>query len=207
MNYKTAQTMMLFIGFALIFPMRAVAAELTLEAEKTSVAVGETLNINVNLSGNEPTVGTDLVLKYDPKIVQVIGVESNQLYPVYNPAASSRMNASTGTIKLSGSANFGKPVNANGTFAMLKVKMLMSGTATLQISYKKGSTTLSGVLGTNGQELLSFAPKALTIKVTGDMKKQSTSVQSSNSNPVLGFFQTVVASVSTFFKSMFSWVK
>lgn len=207
MKIKTAQTMMLFVGFALIFPMRALAAELTLEAEKTSVVAGEMFNVNVNLSGKEPTVGTDLVLTYDPKIVQIIGVESNQLYPVYNPAASSRVNASTGTVKLSGSANFGKPVNADGTFAMLKVKTLAPGSATMSISYKKGSTTLSGVLGKNGQELLSSAPKALTIKVTGDVKKQSTSAQSPNSNPVLGFFQTVVDSVSTFFKSMFSWVK
>lgn len=207
MKINTAQTIVFVTSVALMFPMPAFAAELTLEAEKTSVAVGETLNVNVNLSGKELTVGTDLVLTYDPKIVQITGVESNQLYPVYNPAASSRVNASTGTVKLSGSANFGKPVSADGTFAMLKIKTLAPGSATMSISYKKGSTTLSGVLGKNGQELLSSAPKALTIKVTGDMKKQSTSTQSSNSNPVFGFFQTIADSVSTFFKSMFSWVK
>lgn len=206
MKMTTAQTMMFLVGVMLFFPTQSFAAELKLEAEKSSVAVGEPLSVNVNLSGKEETVGTDLVLTYDPKIIQVLGVEDNKLYPVYNPAGSSRVNASTGTVKLSGSANFGKPVSADGTFAMLKMKALAPGSATLTISYKKGNTTLSGVLGKNGQELLNTAPKVLTITVAGNAQKQE-KISSSSSNPVFGFFQTIANSVTNFFRSLFSWVK
>lgn len=191
-------------SMVLVMPTHAYAAELTLEADKSSVAVGETLNVNVNLSGREPTIGTDLVMTYDSKMLQVLGVEGNMLYPVYNPAASSRVNASTGTIKLSGSASLGKPVNADGIFGTIKLKALIPGSAKLTISYKKGSTSLSGVLGKDGQELLSSAPKPLTITVSGDVSKQSKSL---SSNPVVGFFQTVIASVIGFFKPLFFWVK
>lgn len=205
MNFKSAQTMIVLAGIVLFFPSQARAAELKLEAEKTSFAVGETIHVNVNLSGKEETVGTDLVLTYDPKAVQVVGIDDNQLYPVYNPPASSRVNASMGTIKLSGSANFGKPVMADGTFAMVKLKALAPGSATLSISFKKGNTTLSGVLGKNGQELLSAAPKPLTLTITGEDLKQAKKTLGSNASA--GFFQTVVSSVVAFFKSLFSWVK
>ncbi len=206
MKLNTAQTIACVIGLLVLFPTRSFAAELKLEAEKATLAVGETMNVNVNVSGKEPTVGIDLVLSYDPKVFQVLGVEDNAMYPVYNPSKTSRVNASTGTIKLSGSANFGKPINAEGTFAMIKLKALVPGQATFSISYKKGNTTLTGVLGKNGEELLSTAPKALTIAVTGDVKKSATSV-STNSNPVIELIQTITQSVSTFFQSLFSWVK
>lgn len=207
MNMNPARTMLFFAGIALIFPVQSFAAELHFEAEKTSLAVGESININVNLSGKEETVGTDLVVMYDPKALQVIGVEDNQLYPVYNPPASSRVNASTGTIKMSGSANFGKPVSADGTFAMLKLKALAPGSATLSISFKKGNTTLSGILGKNGQELLSATPKPFILSITSKATEQKGTSSSASTNVVTGFFQTMIDSVASFFKSLFSWVK
>ncbi len=194
----------LVTSMALVMPMHVYAAELTLEADKSSVAVGKTLNVNVNLRGRESTIGTDLVMTYDPKMLQVLGVEGNTLYPVYNPAASSRVNASTGTIKLSGSASLGKPVNADGTFGIIRLKALVSGSSQLTISYQKGSTSLSGVLGKNGQELLNSAPKPLTITTSGDVPKQPKTL---SLNPVVGFFQTVMTSMIGFFTSLFSWTK
>jgi len=205
MNIRAAQTMIFACGMMVVFPVQVRAAQMNLEAEKTSFAVGETINVNVNLSGGEPTVGTDLVLTYDPKAVQILGVEENKLYPVYNPTPSSRVNAATGMIKMSGSANFGQPITADGTFAMVKVKGLSAGTTSLSLSYKKGSTTLSGVLGKDGQELLSVVPKPIQLTISGTSTK--TKQSQTDKNIVFGFFQNIATSVSRFFSSLFSWVK
>lgn len=198
--------MILVCGMMVVFPVQTYAAQMSFEAEKTSFAVGDTVNVNVNLSGGEPTVGTDLVLTYDPKAVQILGVEDNKLYPVYNPAPSSRVNAASGIMKMSGSAHFGQPISADGTFAMIKVKGLSAGTTSLSISYKKGSTTLSGVLGKDGQELLSAAPKPIQLTISGEAGVKAKQSQT-DENIVFGFFQNMATSVSKFFSSLFSWVK
>lgn len=158
-------TASIFCASAFLSPS-AFAAELSLKADKPALAVGEITRVDVILSGGEPTLGTDIVLLYDPKTLEITGVENGALYPAYQPSAGKRINSGDGKITLSGSAGINQPVSASGVFASLSIKALKGGQAKISFDYLPNSTNKTGVIDFSGKELLTSPPKEIILNIS-----------------------------------------
>lgn len=152
--------------FALLLPARAaLAAELTLTTDKPSPKVNERFNVTIALSGNDQTLGTDMVLRYDPHRLIAQEVREGTLYPTYNPAGEARVNKETGIVVLSGSTGVGQSVPANGVFGTISLVALKDGNTSIALDYEPGATNKTGVVGPSGEELVTRAPSPLSITV------------------------------------------
>lgn len=141
------------------------AADLKLVSDKSKILVGDKLSVKIFLSGSEETLGSDVILLFDPQVLNAETITPSKLYPTYNPAGKSRIDTVKGKILLSGSAGIGKSVAALGEFATIDFKALKPGSTSLKFDYEKGSTTKTGVVSPSGKELLVSQPNALSINV------------------------------------------
>lgn len=158
------------VGIAALLYFQPVhAAEVSLHASNSSPKVNERFTVTISLSGNDQTLGTDIVLLYDPSYLVAEAVVEGTLYPTYNPASSARINKDAGLVVLSGSTGFGQAAPANGVFGTVSFVPIKDGVAQVSVDYEPGATNKTGVVGPDGGELLTSAPMPLTITV----KRQS----------------------------------
>lgn len=166
---KTSTKLVITLAFAFLwtglFSKPILAADIRFGEVKGKLTVGIQTTIPVKLSGGEMTLGTDLVISFDPQKIQVVRVEGGSLYPSYNPVEKQRIDEEKGLITISGSATYGKLVKAEGDFAAINLVPLSSGKTTLQIKYTKGSTTETGVIDQKGNDLLSTEPPPLILEI------------------------------------------
>ena len=141
------------------------AAEFILQASETSVVVGKTFTVTVNLTGGEPTLGTDMVLSFDPDRLIVKIIQTSPLYPTYNPVGEKRIDQENGVVTLSGSGGIGQEVSAEGEFATIMFKAIKPGQATIGVDYTPGETNKSGIIDPKGAELMSVAPSPVTLVI------------------------------------------
>lgn len=160
----------LFLGIIAVVPLHVVqAAELSLVTSTPSPKINERFTVTINLAGNDQTLGTDVVLRYDPAYLIAEEISEGTLYPTYNPEKSARVNKETGFIVLSGSTGFGQVVPANGVFSTISFVALKEGKTAIALEYEQGMTNKTGVVSPMGEELLTSAPTPLSITV----KRQS----------------------------------
>lgn len=172
----------LLLGIPGVVPFHAVyAAQLSLATTTPSPKVNEQFTVTINLAGNDQTLGTDVVLRYDPMYLIAQEVSEGTLYPTYNPAGAARVNKESGLIVLSGSTGFGQSVPANGVFGAVSFVAIKDGKAVVTLEYEPGTTNKTGVISPNGEELLTNAPTPLAITI----KRQSLF------GALLSFFQSL----------------
>jgi hypothetical protein len=122
-------------------------------AQKT-VKVNEDFEVELTLDTKSvATSGTDVIINYDPTLVQILTVRPGLLYQEY---PVSEVDAAAGKIGLSGIATPPKTFSGKGTLAYLKVRGLKTGTAIFAIEFTKGETTDSNVVqaGSGGKDIL-----------------------------------------------------
>ncbi len=155
------------IGTALFFlsVTPAYAASLTLTSDKTTVKPGEQVMVTVFLSGNEPTFGTDVIVNYDPQLLTVQQITPTSLYPSYQPEEIMNILQTPGIITLSGSSSLESPVPAEGIFATISFTAQKTGTLKIGFQFDQSSTTKSGVIGSDGTELLTTVSEPLNITI------------------------------------------
>lgn len=155
-----------FLGIVLRIPFRSVyAAQLSVAATNNSPKVNERFTISINIAGNDQTLGTDVVLRYDPAYLVVEDVSEGTLYPTYSPSGDARINKEAGVAVLSGSTGFGQSVQANGVFGTVSLIPIKDGKTNVIVDYEPGATNKTGVVGPAGEELLTSAPTPLAITV------------------------------------------
>ncbi len=185
MNMRHTIVRMLFVvslGVVALVPFRTMyAAEVFLSTANASPKINERFMVTVNLAGNDQTLGTDIVLRYDPARLIAQEVTEGTLYPTYNPAGAARVNKESGLIVLSGSTGLGQSVPANGVFGSVSFVTLKEGTTSIMLDYEPGMTNKTGVINPSGEELLTSAPTPLAITV----KRQSLF------GTLLSFFQSL----------------
>ena len=153
-----------------LVPFRTIyAAEVFLATANASPKINERFIVTVNLSGNDQTLGTDVILRYDPKYLIAQDVSEGTLYPTYNPAGAARVNKDAGLVVLSGSTGVGQSVPANGVFGSASFVALKDGKTNITLEYEPGMTNKTGVISPTGEELLTIKPLPLSITV----KRQS----------------------------------
>lgn len=160
----------LLFGIVAFIPFHAVhAAQVSLTTTTPSPKVNEQFTVTVNLAGNDQTLGTDVILRYDPTHLVVQEVAEGTLYPTYNPAGEARVNKEAGLVVLSGSTGFGQTVPASGVFGSVAFVALKEGKTAIVLEYEPGMTNKTGVISPTGTELLTTKPLPLSVTV----KRQS----------------------------------
>ena len=122
-------------------------------AQKT-VKVGEEFEVELTLdTKGVGTSGTDVIVDYDPTLVEVLNVRPGLLYQKY---PLNEVDATSGKIGFSAVAEPPKTFSGKGTLAYLKLKALKTGTATFSIEFTKGETIDSNVVqaGSGGKDIL-----------------------------------------------------
>lgn len=170
------------LGIVALVPFHAVhAAQVSLTTTSPSPKVNERFAVTIALAGGDETLGTDVVLRYNPASLVVQEVMEGTLYPTYNPAGEARINKDAGLVVLSGSTGFGQSVQANGVFGSVSFVAIKDGKSAVTLDYEPGMTNKTGVIGSAGEELLTSAPAPLPITV----KRQSLF------GSLLSFFQSL----------------
>lgn len=155
----------LILVFSFLFVPQTFAANLLFKTGKANITAGDTFPVTVELTGGEPTLGTDVIIKYEPDMVEAESVKEGLLYPSYQPIPSKRINPVNGTVFISGTAQISKPVAANGSLATITFKALKTGQAEISFDYKEGATNKTGIVNFKGKNLLTSAPQNLTVAV------------------------------------------
>lgn len=116
-----------------------------LGADKDTYSVGETLTITVNvITDDKSVVGTDLVLHYNPNILEASasGIKKGTIYPEY-PLTS--IDPALGTIRISG-ITVGDGFKGSGLFATIDLKAKSAGQTSLSVEFQPGLTTDSNMV-------------------------------------------------------------
>lgn len=184
---KKISAFILIILFLLFIPTTVSASELKLSTPKKILSVGETFKVDINLTGAEATLGTDIIINYDPSFLEAISLEEGSLYPSYQPLPAKRISGNQGKIFLSGSANIGQPVKAEGIFGTTTFKSKKPGNTVISFDYDKTATNKTGVINFSGQNLLSGTPDTLPVDI-------------SSPNPVASFLKMLFSPFSKFFQ-------
>lgn len=172
----------LFFGLTTLVPFHVVqAAEVSLAIFTPSTKINEGFTVTINLAGNDLTMGTDIVLRYDPTRLIAQKVSEGTIYPTYNPAVTARINKDVGIIVLSGSTGVGQSVPANGVFGTISFVALKDGKTNITFEYEPGMTNKTGVISPTGEELLTTKPLPLSVTIK----------QPSFFGALLSFFQSL----------------
>ncbi len=144
-------------------------AGLSLESQKKELKAGESLDVDIVLStGNRQTIGTDVILHFDPKMLEVLTatgsaspVRAGSLYQDY-PANQLEP---SGRISFSGTS-LSQAFAGRGVLGSVTFKAVRSGTTTVKIDYQSGSSTDSNVTESNTARdiLISVQNLELSIK-------------------------------------------
>ncbi len=113
-----------------------------------SYKVGDSVFVTIRVAtGGRATNGTDLVLNYDPKILEASTSGAIRPGKIYSDYPILTVDPKTGTIRISGTTSAGsKAFNGIGVFATLNLKAISAGDTTLKVDFQKDSTTDSNVV-------------------------------------------------------------
>lgn len=122
---------------------------ISLKADKSSVKVGDQVSVSVNLSSDKLTVGTDVYISFDPKLlsVETVGADKapllvGNIYPSY---PLNTLDVQSGKIAASGISQDAGGVLANGLFGTIIFKAKAAGQTKIMVEFSPSSTTDSNV--------------------------------------------------------------
>lgn len=142
-------------------------AAIILSSAKSQYNVGEAVPVNVEVStGGRSTEGVDLVLNFDPKILEATAgaVTKGAIYPEYPQV---RVDNKAGSIQISGISGLsGRQFMGRGKFATINFKAKAAGQASLTVSFSLGKTDDSNIVeALSGNDILeSVSDLTLTVK-------------------------------------------
>ncbi|MDO8618715.1 MAG: cohesin domain-containing protein [Candidatus Daviesbacteria bacterium] len=132
-------------------------ASISLMAPKATISVGETDTVTINVSANTPTDGTDIIINFDPKLVEVMLSNGSPITvsAMYNQYPNNHLDVAKGVVTISGISSEKTGVLANGIFGTMVLKAKAVGKTTVSVIYVPGSTNDSNVIETStGKDVL-----------------------------------------------------
>lgn len=121
----------------------------------TSVNTNETFKVEVELTTDAFTIGTDLILKYDPKVLEIVALDktASTVGKIYKDYPANSFDAN-GTIAVSG-VSTDKGFIGKGIFASLNFKAKSKGATKITIDFKPNVTIDSNVTeSSTGSDIL-----------------------------------------------------
>lgn len=122
-------------------------AKILLISPKTDFKIGEQIPVKVRVStGGNTTSGTDLILQYDPKILET-NLASIKTGNIYDDYPATQVDAKTGIIRVSGVTSAGRTgFNGGGDLVTINFRAKAAGKTTLAVDFKKGMLNDSNVI-------------------------------------------------------------
>ena len=121
----------------------------------TQVKVGEIFKVDMELTTNSPTDGTDLIVKYDPKVLELVldGTKASTPGKTYQDYPANSVDPN-GVITVSG-VTLNKGFVGQGLFGSLNFKAKTKGLTKVNLDFTPGSTTDSNITeSSSGKDIL-----------------------------------------------------
>lgn len=137
---------------------------LSLLADKTSLKKGEKLTLNINMSSKVKSIGVDLVILYDPKLLTVTEtkngpVKTGEIFKDYPLNALDNKN---GKITVSGITDISGGVLAQGLFGSVDFVAKEKGKTTISLDFIPGSTADTNITESeSGKDVLQKVENAV----------------------------------------------
>lgn len=144
-------------------PSPIPAAAVIVLTGPTEATKGAVIKVDIDLASTEQADGADLIIKYDPKVLQATTITPGTIYADY-PVKN--IDAVAGKINIS--AVTGPDIvgfSGQGMFGSITFKALRAGQTTIAIDYTADVTTDSNVLGSKAEKDILSTVKDLTINI------------------------------------------
>lgn len=127
--------------------------KIVLLSPKKEYKVGETVPVAVRVvTGGHQSGGTDVTLKYDPKILEATGaanLKKGAIYPEY-PLLS--VDGKAGDVRISGISGTGTSFNGIGVLATINFKAKTSGKSAVTLDFTYGATDDSNIVDSESSQ-------------------------------------------------------
>lgn len=186
----------LFLGSVILFnPKSSLAATIKLVIPP-SVKFNQEFNVEVYLeTKSEKTIGTDLLINYDPKNYTFIKAIPGNLYPVYHPA---KIYSEKNNIRYSGTNNYNNYKTANGLFTTLVFSSKITTKPEINLQWEKNKTNDTNIIGVKGEDLLITNPIISYSKnLTNILKKNPETTNESVTTTGVDQFGDVLGEIDT----------
>jgi len=157
---------LIFLYYLFVFPYSALAASLRLETDKSKLKRGKEIALTLFLENSErqETLGTDMVLDFDPAVLKVLSIETSSLYPKFVPSEENRVEDNQ--VFISGIAEYDQPVAGEGKLATIHFKSIGAGKTELYLNWKLGATNDTNIVDfREGRDLLKQEPNRIIIDI------------------------------------------
>jgi hypothetical protein len=123
-----------------------------LEPAFQELKVDEDFKVAVIINSEQPIVGVDVVIKFDPEVLKVISIDEGDAFPLM-PLKVENENF----IKITGLAEGKEPFSGNSTLASIQFKAKSAAETKLEIDRAEGSTTDSNFTTSKVTDVLGTA--------------------------------------------------
>lgn len=146
------------------FGKPARAASLGLFSSFSSLKVGEEFWLEVKLNAqDQDTLGTDVILVFEPGVLEATGIEEGNLYSSY---LGKKIDNDQGRVYLSGATGYGKPVRQSGVLGKVGFLAKAPGETKISFEWQAGETNDTNVVPYEGNEdLLSMKPNDFEVTI------------------------------------------
>ncbi len=134
-------------------------ATLSLSSDLEEITVGQIFDVEIMVStAGQSSNGVDLVLKYDPTMVEPVGSANDSFTPgdIYSEYLGYNLDSEKGIFRVSGISGIsGSGFSGDGTFGVLQFRALGSGATEFSVEHQLGQTADSNVINSKTtQDLL-----------------------------------------------------
>lgn len=128
-------------------------AQIFLLSSKTTYKIGDQIPVTVKIStGGHTTSGTDLILTFDPKVLEVSPTAFNR-GKIYNDYPLVSSDSKAGIVRISGVVSTAKGAFGGiGELGVINFKAKASGETALTVDFKRGQTNDSNVISIKTNE-------------------------------------------------------
>jgi hypothetical protein len=145
-----------------LIPGGVRAASLSFDVNHANLPMGQTYQVGLKLDPEgEPVIGTDVILKFDPKKLELTEVLNAG---AFSTTQTVMIDNQAGLVKFSLTHGYGVYLTEVKTVAKLGIKGLATGPTNLSFDFTPGKTTDTNVAATRGREVLTGV-KHLTLTV------------------------------------------
>ena len=145
------------------------SSTLSLNASKTSLKVGESVTVAINVSAVVATDGMDVILSYDPKLLSVtlgLGKIPVAVGTIYSDYPLNQVDEGAGRIAVSGITSQAGGIIARGMVGAVTFTAKAPGKAKIAFDFTPGSTTDSNVIETKTAQDILGSVTDLEVNIT-----------------------------------------
>lgn len=119
-----------------------------------TVSVGSEFDLKIELESAAPVDGIDIIIKYDPTLLEVVGtVLPSSAFP---DIPLNKADQKLGKVYFSAVIDEGSGFSGKTTLGTIKLKAKAKGTTTISVEFEKGETVDSNVISTtSSRDILS----------------------------------------------------